>query len=237
MFRLSFARVLVASSIAAMLSVATAITADAQGSPQLRITAIANQGALRVGVNQFRVNVQNSSQAIPATGPVTVKLEVLDPYQVKSEFTATINGVAPGQDTYQTAWFRQVNLAKAGAYTVTAIVDPNGQFGNYVNNANRLTQVFTVPAANAATAYRLLVTVKNANGSVANGLRVSVKTAEGQELFWKMTAGTGQADFQKLAPSPADKPYTVTVTTGSIVKFTQLLLMPGQDHLLNIQLP
>jgi hypothetical protein len=204
--------------------------------PQLRIAALVNQGALRVGANRFRVSVQNSNQSTSAEGPVKVVLEVLDPYQVKTEYTVTINRVPAGQDSTQPAWFNNVTLAKAGAHTITAIVDPDGVYSpnGYPGNTNRRTQVFTVPGA--ATAYRLLITIRNANNSVANGLRVAIKTAEGQELFWKNTAGNGQAEFPALAPSPADKPYTIEVKKVAQIVHTQTFQMPATNSLVDIKL-
>jgi hypothetical protein len=223
--------------VAAAVSFAGSPRAE-QGRPQLRIAAIANQGALKVGANTFRVSVQNSSQTTSAQGPVAVKLEILDPQQVKTEYTVTLNnGVPSGQDSTHPAWFRNVTLAHAGPHTVTAIVDPDGQFapgGTYTNQTNRRTQIFTVPGK--ASAYRLTITVKNANDSVANGLRVAIKTADGQELFWKMTAGTGRAEFPALAPSPADKPYMIVVTKAALTVHTQTFQMPATNALLDIKL-
>lgn len=226
-----------AAAIAAgVIATGTAGTAAAQGAPQLRISAIANQGALKVGMNTFRVNVQNSSHATPAKGPVTVTLEVLDPQQKKTEYTVTLNGVPAGQNSYQPAWFRTVAMDKPGAYTISAIVDPEKRHAHaYPNDGNRRTQVFTVGGDTAA--HRLIVTVKNANGTVANGLRVSLKSHTGQELFWKFTAGVGQADFPKVAPSPDGKPYTILVTAAALVKATQPFTMPAKDEILAIHLP
>lgn len=236
-----FTRYAMSSLLVASLSVSaspgTVLPVPASGAPQLRVTAIANQGALRVGANTFRVTVANGSYS-DAAERVPVVLEILDPDQVKSEFRTEIRYIGPGQNSNQPAWFRNVTLAKPGPHTITAIVDPNGEFANtkgqYLNDSNKRTQIFTVPGR--AEAYRLNIAVKNANNSVANGLRVSIKTQDGQELFWKMTSGNGQADFQKLAPSPMHKPYTIEVRKAANIVHTQTFEMPKQDTILNIRL-
>jgi hypothetical protein len=209
----------------------------AQGGPQLEVTAIANQGALKIGNNTFRVTAHNGSQTHPATGTVTVKLEVLDPMQNKTEYTATIaGGIGTGADGSKPALFKQVAMPHPGAYTLTAVVDPNRQFSPLEYDRKKRTQVFTVPAGGtAAQAANLTVVVKNQNQATQNGLRVALKTQAGQELFWKMTAGTGQAVFPKIAPSPAGKPYTIEVKRANVVLGSFEYAMPATDQIFNVQ--
>jgi hypothetical protein len=214
-----------------------AVPVAAQPAASLSISRIFHNGPLKAGANTFRVTVRNTSQTKPINPreDVLVTLLVLDAMQHQTKYEARItSGIGTSGD--QTAAFPNVMLHAPGPYTVTARATTVFAAGQLNAVAPDRTEVFTVGGAQVA-AGRLLVTVKNANGSFANGLRVSVRTADGQELLWKMSAGSGQADFAKVAPSPAGKPYTVLVTTGAITKATQQVQMPAQDHVLNIQLP
>jgi hypothetical protein len=220
-----------------LTSVLMAAPVAAQGYPQLQIDRIWNQGALKVGdTNVFRANVRNSSQIAPARGRIKVVLNILDPDQKKSTYEASILNLGP--NGAQAVAFHNVKLSKPGAYIVTAIADPDAEFTrgtHYPTKSNERTETFTVGAPNDAGVYRLIVTVKQ-KGTGANGMRVAVKTADGQELAWRQTTLTGQAQFPRLAPSPHGKPYTIEVKRLANVLATKTFAMPAKDAQFEINL-
>jgi hypothetical protein len=214
--------------------VLAALPAPAAAQPsqaQLQVSRITHNGPLVVGANTFRVTVRNSSQTSPAKGPVKVKLIVLDPQQKATEYEAVLR-TGVGSNSDQTAAFPNVSLPKAGAYTLTAIADPDQQIRRYTTKTNERTEVFTVGEPATATHGQLLVIVKNEKGNRVSAARVSLK-ADGREIDWKRTGGTGEARFPKVAASPGHKPYVVEVRLGTAVH-TFEYVMPGKDSLFEV---
>jgi hypothetical protein len=228
-------RALLVPSLAGLLFAAPM---EALAQPSLTVSRIFNSGPLEVGENTIRVTVRNGSQTTPAKGPVKVKLIVLDPSKSSAEYEGGIpTGV--GSNGSQTVSIGGVAMPKPGAYTITAIVDPDQQFRRYPTKQNERTEVLTVAGAHAAAAgpFQLLVIVKNQNDTRVNAARVSLR-ADGRELDWKRTGGTGEARFPKVVPSPAGKPYVIEVvaTPGKAPERFEYL-MPGQDAVFEAKLP
>ena len=208
------------------------LTAQPQ-SPHLQVARIWNQGALTAGAtNVFRANIRNASQTTPARGRIKVVLNLLDPDQKRSSHEASILNLGPNGS--QAVAFHNVTLPKPGAYIVTVVVDPDQEFGRYPSKSNERTQTFTAGAASDAGTYRLIVHVTE-NGRGVNGVRVAVKTANGQELAWRNTPVTGQAQFPRLAPSPKDKPYTIEVKRFADVLATRRFAMPAADAIYEVK--
>lgn len=208
----------------------------AQYSAQLQIARIFHNGPLTPGANTFRVTVRNSSQRTPtpAREPVIVTLVVLDPDQKRSEYEAKITlGIGANGD--QTAAFPNVMLHKPGAHTVTASAYVPTRPGEAVIKTQDRTEVFNVGGAQAAAANQLTVLVKR-NSAPANRYRVALRV-DNREIDWKMTGGTGEARFPRVAPSPDGKPYTIEVKNGAQVVGTFEYLMPAQAATHEVTVP
>jgi len=204
-------------------------------SPHLQVARIWNQGPLVVGEsNVFRANIRNASTNNPARGRIKVVLEILDPDQKRSSYETSFLNLGPNGD--RAVAFPNVKLPKPGAYIVTVTVDPDQEFGRYPTKSNTRTETFTVGAANDAGVHTLIVTVREAGGRPVNGVRVAVKTSDGQELAWRNTTLTGQAQFPRLAPSPKDKPYTIEVKRVAEVLATKPFAMPAADAAYEVRL-
>ncbi|MEZ5416738.1 MAG: hypothetical protein R2708_05275 [Vicinamibacterales bacterium] len=207
------------ASLVAALAVlaAPALPALAQSNAQLQVARIFHNGPLKTGTNTFRVTVRNSSQTAPTPfrEPVVVTLIVLDPDQQRSQYEATIpSGI--GTNGSQTAAFPNVQLHKTGSHTVTAYARVPPKSGRPdIKSADR-SEVFNVGGAKAAAANQLTVLVKTPNNSPSSRFRVALRV-DNREIDWKMTGGTGEARFPRVAPSPDGKPYTIEVKAGSKV--------------------
>lgn len=218
----------------ALLTGAAAAAAQPQ-SPHLQVGRIWTQGSLTVGdSNVFRADIRNASPMYPARGTVKVVMEMLDPDQKKSTYEASFLNLGPNGS--RSVAFQNVRLPKPGAYIVTVTVDPDQEFGRYPTRSNSRTETFTVGAAKDAGVHTLTVAVKDGDGRPVNGVRVAVKTSEGQEIAWRNTNVTGQAQFPRLAPSPKNKPYTIEVKRLAEVLATKQFAMPAADAAYEIKL-
>jgi hypothetical protein len=226
-----------AALAAALVVAAPAAPALAQYNAQLQIARIFHNGPLKVGGNTFRVTVRNSSATAPTPyrEPVVVKLIVLDPDQKRSEYEATIvTGIGTNGD--QTAGFPNVQIKKPGAHTVTAYAQVPPKPGRADIRSTDRTEVFNVGGAAAAATNQLTVLVKTANNSPSARFRVALRV-DNREIDWKMTGGTGEARFPRVAASPAGKPYTIEVKRGAKVVASFEYEMPAQASTFEANVP
>ena len=126
-------------------------------------------------------------------------------------------------------------LHKPGPHTVTASAYVPPRSGRADIKAQDRTEVFNVGGAQAAAANQLTVLVKRANGP-ANRYRGALKV-DNREIDWKMTGGTGEARFPRVAPSPGGKPYIVEVRNGAKVVGTFEYLMPAEAATYEVSVP
>lgn len=222
-----------------LASLAISPTAAAQpNTANLNIARIYHDGPILEGKPAtFRVTVRNGNQrvATPSREPVVIKLIVLDPAQKRTEHEARIaSGI--GANGSQTGAVAAVPIYMKGTYTVTAYAEVPPQPGRAPIRSPDRTETFTVGAEGTEGQFALNVVLTTQRGLRAGGLRVTLLTADGQELGWKTSTGNGEANFQKLAPSPAGKPYVVEVRRGALVLAKHEYLLPASTSTFDIRL-